>query len=36
MTGESIRTGPIWMGATLFMGSGEIRAKTLAGKVALG
>jgi hypothetical protein len=36
MTGESIRTGPIWMGDSLLMGGAEIRAKTLAGKVALG
>jgi 2-C-methyl-D-erythritol 4-phosphate cytidylyltransferase/2-C-methyl-D-erythritol 2,4-cyclodiphosphate synthase len=34
MTGESIRTDPIWMGDSLLMGGAEIRAKTLAGKVS--
>jgi hypothetical protein len=36
MTGDEIRTGPIWMGDSVLMGRAEIRAKTLAGKVADG
>jgi hypothetical protein len=36
ITGVSIRTGPIWMGASLLMGGGEIRAKALAGKAGPG
>jgi hypothetical protein len=36
ITGASIRTGPIWMGDKLGMGSAQIRPKALAGKVRLG
>jgi hypothetical protein len=36
MTGASMRTGPIWIGGSWGMGSAQIKAKALAGKVRLG